>query len=89
MKHIEDTWPDKFNDEVLILRLSITIDVLNPFSQPNTTHTIWLVVEINNSIPPWFIVKNEHLMLALIVPPRTSEEYGCLPITIVDELKEI
>jgi hypothetical protein len=70
MKHIKDTWPDKFNDEVQSLRLSITMDGVNPYSLQNTNYYVWLVVVINNNTPPWFFVKNEHHMLALIVMGR-------------------
>ena len=70
MNHIEDTWLDKFKDEVHNLRLSISIDGVNPYSQPNTTYIIWPIVVINNNIPSWLFVKNEHIMLALIVPGR-------------------
>ena len=70
MKHIEDTWPDKFKDEVHKLRLSIAIDGVNPYSQLDNTYTIWDVVVINNNIPSWLSIKNGHLMLALIVPGR-------------------
>ena len=31
MKHIEDTWPGKFKDEVRNLRLSIAMDGVNPY----------------------------------------------------------
>ena len=70
MKHIKDTWTDKFKDEVHNLRLSIAIDGVNPFPQPNTTYTFWHVIMINKNTPPWFSMNNEHLMLALIVPSR-------------------
>ena len=70
MKHIEDTWPDKFKDEVWSLQLSIAMDGFNLCSLQNTNYYVWPVVVINNNIPPWFSIKNEHLMLALIVLGR-------------------
>ena len=70
MKHIEDTWTKKFKDEVQSLQLSIGMDGVNPYSLQNTNYSIWPVVVINNNIPPWFSMKNEHLMLALIVLGR-------------------
>ena len=70
MKHIEDTWPEKFKDEVRSLRLNIAMDGVNPYSLLNTKYSIWPVVVINKNMPPWFSVKNEHHMLALIVPGR-------------------
>ena len=72
MKHIEDTWPNKFKEELYNLRLSKGSDGVNPYSQPCNTYTIWHVVVINNNTPPWLSIKNEHLMLALIVPNRTQ-----------------
>jgi hypothetical protein len=70
MKHIEDTWHDKFKDEVQSLQLSISMDGVNSYSLQNINYSIWLVVVINKNIPPWFSMRNEHLMLALIVPVR-------------------
>ena len=52
MKHIEDTWPEKFKDEVQSLRLSIAMDGVNPYSLQNTNYSIWRVVVINNNILP-------------------------------------
>ena len=46
------------------------MDGINPYSLQNTNYYVWPVVVINNNILPWFPVKNEHLMLALIVPGR-------------------
>ena len=70
MNHIENMWPNKFKDEVRSIRFSITMDVVNSYSLQKTSYSIWLVLVINNNIPPWLSVKNEHLMLALILPPR-------------------
>ena len=46
------------------------MDGVNLYSLQNTNYSIWIVVEINNGIPPWLFVKNEHLILAFIVPSR-------------------
>ena len=70
MKNIADTWPEKFKDEVQNLWLSIAMDGINPYSLHNTNYYFWPIVVINNNIPPWFSMKDEHLMLALIVPSR-------------------
>ena len=57
MKHIEDTWLEKFKDEVRSLRLSIAMDGVNPYSLQNTNYSVWRVVVINNN-PQWLSVKN-------------------------------
>ena len=46
------------------------MDGVNTHSIQNTNYFFWLVVVINNDIPLWLFVKNEHLMLALIVLGR-------------------
>ena len=90
MKHIEDTWPEKFKDELRSLRLNIAMDGVNPYSLQNTNYFVWLVVVINNNIPPWLSVNNEHLMLALIVPNRRQVKNMDVYLQpLVDELKEL
>jgi hypothetical protein len=54
MKHIEDTWPDKFKDEVWSLRLSITMDGVNLYALQNKNYFVFIVVVINNNIPHVF-----------------------------------
>ena len=51
MKHIEDTWLDKFKDEVRNLRLKIDIDGINPYSQPDNTYIVFPIVVIDNNTP--------------------------------------
>ena len=90
MKHIEDTWPEKFKDEVRSLRLNIAMDGVNPYSLHNTNYSFWPIVVINNSIPPWLSVKNGNLMLALIVPGRRQVKNMDVYLQpLVDELKEL
>ena len=46
------------------------MDGVNSYSLQNTNYYVYLVAVINNNIPPWLSMKNEHFMLALIVPVR-------------------
>jgi hypothetical protein len=63
------------------------MDGFNPYSIQNTNYCVCPVVVINKNIPPWFLVKNEHLMLALIVPGRRQvKRMDQLPI---DEFKKL
>jgi hypothetical protein len=50
MKHVEDTYPDKFKDEVQSLRLSIVMDGVNPNSLKNINFYVWPVVVLTNNI---------------------------------------
>ena len=90
MNHIEDTWPDKFKDEVWSLRLSIVMDGFNLYSLQNTNYSVWPVVVINKNIPTWLSMKNEHIMLALIVPgKRQVKNMDAYLQPLVDEFKEL
>ena len=90
MKHIEDTWPEKFKDEVQSIRINIAMEGVNPYSLKNTNYCVWPVVVINNNIPPWLSMKNAHLMLALIIPGRRQVKNVDVYLQLlVDELKEL
>ena len=90
MKHIEDTWPKKFKDEEQSLRLSIDMDGVNPYSLQNTSYSICPIVVIKNNIPPWLSMKNEHLMLYLIVLGRRQVKNMDVYVQpLIDELKEL
>ena len=66
------------------------MDSVNPYSLQNTNYSIWPVVVINKNISPWLSVKNEHLMLALIVPGRRQVKNMYVYLQpLVDELKEL
>ena len=58
MKHIDDTWPEMFKDEVQSLRLNIAMDGVNPYSLQNTKKSVWPVVVMNNNIPT-MVVREE------------------------------
>ena len=66
------------------------MDGVNPYSLQNTNYCVCPVVVINRDIPPWLSVKNEHLMLALIVPDRRQVKNMDVYLQpLVDELKEL
>ena len=66
------------------------MDDVSPYSLQNTNHYVWTIVVINNDIPPWLFVKNEHLRLALIVLGRRKVKNMDVYLQpLVDELKEL
>ena len=66
------------------------MDGVNPYSLKNTNYYVRLVVVINKNTPPWLFVKNEHLMLAHIVPGRRQVKNMYVYLQpLVDELKEL
>jgi hypothetical protein len=90
MKNIEDTWLDKFKHKVQSLRLSIYLDGVNLYSLQNTNYYVWPLVVMNRNTPPWFSMKNEHLMLALIVSSRTQVKRTNIYLQpLIDEIKKL
>lgn len=66
------------------------MDGFNSYSVQNTNYYVWPIVVINNNIPPWFSVKNEHLKLALIILGRRQVKNMDVYLQpFVDELKEL
>ena len=70
MKHIEEKCPSKFKDEPRSIRFGLAIDGVCSFSFLNSNYSVWPVILIVYSIPPWMSVRKEHLMLTLIVPGK-------------------
>ena len=66
------------------------MDGVNLYSLQNTNYSVWPVVVMNNDIPPGFSVKNEHLMLALIVPSRRQVNNMDVYLQpLIDEFKQL
>ena len=66
------------------------MDGVNPYSLQNTNYYVWPAVVINKNIPPWLSVKNEHLMLALIVFGRRQVKNMDVYLQpLVNELKQL
>ena len=61
-----------------------------PIFPPKHNYYVCPVVVINNNIPPWFFMKNEHFMLALIVHGRRQVKNMDIYLQpLVYELKEL
>jgi hypothetical protein len=66
------------------------MDGVNLYSLQNTNYFVWPVVVINNNIPPWLSMKNEHLMLALIVLGRRQVKRMDVYLQpLINELKKL
>ena len=91
IKHIEDTWPNKFKDQLHNLKLSIAIDGVNwPYSQTEITYIVWTVLVINNNTPPWLSIKNEHIMSDIIGPgQRQMKNMDVYLQPLIKESKEL
>jgi hypothetical protein len=66
------------------------MDGVNPYSLQNTNNFFCPVVAINNNIPPWFSMKNKHIILALIVLGRIQVKGIDVYLQpVIDEFKQL
>ena len=68
-KHIEEKWPIFVNDPRNI-KMGIALYGVNPFSIQNTQYLVWPVIVVNYNIPPYMLIKKQHMMLTLLVPGK-------------------
>jgi len=70
MKHREEKWARKFKDEPHSIKFGLAIRGVCPFSFPSSNYSVWPVRLIVYNISLWMSLRNEHLMLTLIVPGK-------------------
>ena len=73
-RDMEEKWPH-FKEEPHNLRISLAADGVNPFVEMKSIYTVWPIFVINNNIPPWFSIKREHIMLAMIIPGMCLQQF--------------
>jgi hypothetical protein len=63
----EEKWAD-FKDEPHNVRISLASCGVNPFRELRSIYSVSPIFFINNNIPPWMLIRREHIMLTTIVP---------------------
>ena len=56
-----------FKEKPRNVKISLASDCVNPFGEICSTYSVWLVFVINNNLPTWMPMKNEHTKLTMIV----------------------
>ena len=73
-RDMEENWPH-FKEEPCNLRISLAVDGVNPFAYMKSIYMVWSIFIINNNIPPWMLIKREHIMLAIIIPGICLQQF--------------
>ncbi|XP_062100084.1 uncharacterized protein LOC133805932 [Humulus lupulus] len=73
------------------VRLGLVADGFNPFSNMNLAYNMWLVVLENYNLPPWLCMKDNNLMMTILIPGPKSlgKDIDVFLRPLVDELKEL
>ncbi|KAL2465528.1 Uncharacterized protein Adt_41379 [Abeliophyllum distichum] len=82
--------PD-FACEIRNVRLGLSSDGFNPFGNMSQSYSMWPVVLATYNLPPWLCMKEENLMLTLLIPGPQSpgKDMDVFLRPLVDELKEL
>ena len=68
---VNEKWLE-FASEQRNLRLSLSTDGMNPFSNQSTTYSTWPVLLVNYNMPPTLCMKAENVMLTMLIPGPTA-----------------
>jgi hypothetical protein len=80
---------ENFGDDPRNLRLGLTTDGINPFSEKRSVYSTWPVLLLNYNVPPWMTTKKFFVMLSLLIPgPRavTGQNFDVYIAPLLEEL---
>ncbi|XP_062086476.1 uncharacterized protein LOC133792584 [Humulus lupulus] len=62
---VNDKWPS-FSNEERNIRLGLSTDGFNPFSNLSSKYSVWPVLLVMYNLPPW--LKQENILLSMLIP---------------------
>ncbi|CAH9079402.1 unnamed protein product [Cuscuta epithymum] len=73
------------------VRLALAADGFNPFGNLSTKYSMWPVILTPLNLPPWDCMKDQFLMLSLLIPGKNSpgKDIDVYLQPLVAELKEL
>ncbi|KAL5540395.1 hypothetical protein UlMin_042418 [Ulmus minor] len=89
-KVVDHKWPD-FGSEPRNLRLALSADGVNPFSNYSTQYSCWPVILATYNLPPWLVMKRKFMMLTLLIsgPKQPGNDIDVYLAPLIDDLKEL
>lgn len=85
-KHVE------FESDSRNIHLGLCADGVNPHSQKRSTHSLCPVMLLNYNIPPWLTIKNNFMMLCLLIPGPdaiTADNIDVFLAPLIEELRTL
>jgi len=73
------------------LRLGLATDGFNPFSEKNTTYSMWPVLVVPYNLAPWECMEESNFMMALLIPGPKSpgKDFDVFLQPLVEDLLEL
>ncbi|KAL0539747.1 hypothetical protein IC582_023963 [Cucumis melo] len=87
-KLVNTMWPN-FSSESRNLRLALSVDGINPYSDMSSKYSCWLVVMAIYNLPPWLCMKRKFMMLSILIlgPKKLGYDIGISLEPMIDDLK--
>lgn len=87
---IDRKWPS-FSSDVRNIRLGLAADGFNPFRDLSSRYSCWPVILATYNLPPWLCMKQEHLMLTLLIPgpKQPGNDIDIYLRPLIDDLKNL
>ncbi|XP_050238195.1 uncharacterized protein LOC126687682 [Mercurialis annua] len=99
IRHLADAteWKDFdqkyawFGKDARNVRLGLASDGFNPFGNMSTSYSMWPVIVTPYNLPPWKCMKENFLMLSLLIPGKESpgNNIDVYLRPLINELKEL
>ncbi|KAA0040432.1 transposase [Cucumis melo var. makuwa] len=87
-KLVDTMWPN-FSSEPRNLRLALSADGINPYSDMSSKYSCWPVVMVIYNLPPWLCMKRKFMMLSILIsgPKQPGDDIGIYLEPLIDDLK--
>ena len=88
--HIDKKFPE-FGDDPRNLRVALSTDGMNPFSNQSTSHSCWPVVLVIYNLPSWMCMKRKYMMLSLLIsgPRQPGIDIDVYLAPLVEDFKTL
>ncbi|XP_042983252.1 uncharacterized protein LOC122312657 [Carya illinoinensis] len=80
------TW---FAQDSCNVKLGLVSDGFNPFNNMSKPYSIWPVILVPYNLPHWLCMKEQYLMLSLLIPKSPGNDIDVYLQPLVNELKEL
>ncbi|KAA0053557.1 hypothetical protein E6C27_scaffold190G001230 [Cucumis melo var. makuwa] len=84
-----DTMWSNFSSEPRNLRLALSADGINPYSDMSSKYSCWPVVMVIYNLSPWLRVKRKFMMLSILIsgPKQPGDDIRIYLEPLIDDLK--
>ena len=90
-KYMHRKFPENIGDDLRNVRLALSTDGMNLFSNMSTMHSTWPLNLCIYNLPPWLCMKRKYIMLALLIqgPKQPGDDIDVYFAPFVEDLQRL